>query len=118
MPWPRFKPPSVEQIQHCLHQNHAKFHQKGREKGTCNPNLCASFAARTVEHVISMFRSPFCVWLRIAGKLGEAMYFYRPNMKDVDQSEFDLSFVKILRPGTCLQTCLLWKLLSQCCRLK
>ncbi|KAF9242739.1 transcriptional regulator family: Fungal Specific TF [Penicillium roqueforti] len=43
-----------------------------------------------VDDVISTFRSPFRVWLRIADKLGEVIHFYRPIIKSVDQSELDL----------------------------
>ncbi|KAJ5531620.1 hypothetical protein N7527_005013 [Penicillium freii] len=43
-----------------------------------------------VDDVVSTFQSPFRVWLRIADKLGEVIHFYRPIMKDMDQSEVDL----------------------------
>ncbi|OQE07057.1 hypothetical protein PENVUL_c015G08888 [Penicillium vulpinum] len=45
-----------------------------------------------VDDVVSMFQSPFRVWLRIADKLGEVIHFYRPVMKGVDQSNLDLPF--------------------------
>ncbi|KAJ5555684.1 hypothetical protein N7535_008118 [Penicillium sp. DV-2018c] len=43
-----------------------------------------------VEDVIAGFQSPFRVWLRIADKLGQVIRFYRPAMRGVDRSEFDL----------------------------
>lgn len=45
---------------------------------------------QTVDDVISTFQSPFCVWLRIADKLGKVIHFYRPIMKGADHSELDL----------------------------
>ncbi|KAJ5781099.1 hypothetical protein N7457_006259 [Penicillium paradoxum] len=43
-----------------------------------------------VDEVVSTFQSPFRIWLRIADRLGEAIKYYRPIMKDVDQHELDL----------------------------
>jgi hypothetical protein len=43
-----------------------------------------------VDDVVSRFQSPFRVWLRIADRLGEVIHKYRPMMRGVDHSEFDL----------------------------